>query len=57
MTADEINDGAWRVPAVAWIALFAATKVLFHLLTNDGYGFHRDELATIDDATLFFRLV
>lgn len=32
------------------ILLFAAAKVLFHLLTNDGYGFHRDELATIDDA-------
>lgn len=32
------------------IVVFAAAKVLFHLLTNDGYGFHRDELATIDDA-------
>jgi len=25
-------------------------KVIFHLVTNDAYGFHRDELATIDDA-------
>ena len=25
-------------------------KVIVHLLTNDGYGFHRDELATIGDA-------
>lgn len=50
MTADEIEKNSYRVPAVAWIALFAAAKILFHLLTNDGYGFHRDELATIDDA-------
>jgi hypothetical protein len=32
------------------IASFALVKVVAHLLTNDGYGFHRDELATIDDA-------
>ena len=32
------------------IVVFAVVKVLFHLWTNDGYGFHRDELATIDDA-------
>ena len=32
------------------IVVFAIVKVLFHLLVNDGYGFHRDELATIDDA-------
>ena len=24
--------------------------MIFHLITNDQYGFHRDELATIDDA-------
>ncbi|MGZ7040841.1 MAG: glycosyltransferase family 39 protein [Thermoanaerobaculia bacterium] len=32
------------------IVIFAIAKVIFHLITNDGYGFHRDELATIDDA-------
>ena len=44
----EIDPG--KRSAVGWILAFAAVKVLFHLLTNDGYGFHRDELATIDDA-------
>lgn len=28
----------------------AAAKLLFHLFTNGNYGFHRDELATLDDA-------
>ena len=28
----------------------AAARVLLHALTNGQYGFHRDELATIDDA-------
>jgi len=28
----------------------AAAKFLFHLFTNGQYGFHRDELATLDDA-------
>lgn len=36
--------------AIRWIALFAAAKLLFHLWSNGLYGFHRDELATLDDA-------
>ena len=32
------------------LVLLAAARLLFHLLTNNQYGFHRDELATIDDA-------
>src|SRR5215218_6010922 len=32
------------------ILLPALAGVLLHQLTNDQYGFHRDELATIDDA-------
>ncbi len=28
----------------------ATAKLVFHLLTNGQYGFHRDELATLDDA-------
>lgn len=36
--------------AIRWIAFFAAVKVLFHLWSNGLYGFHRDELATLDDA-------
>ena len=35
----------------AWaIVLFALAKLLFHIVTNTQYGFHRDELATLDDA-------
>jgi 4-amino-4-deoxy-L-arabinose transferase-like glycosyltransferase len=31
------------------LILLAAAVVLVHLLTNGQYGFHRDELATVDD--------
>jgi hypothetical protein len=30
--------------------LLAALRLALHLLTNNQYGFHRDELATLDDA-------
>ncbi|MEO8034756.1 MAG: glycosyltransferase family 39 protein [Acidobacteriota bacterium] len=39
-----------RDRTIQLIVLFAAAKVIFHVCTNEGYGFHRDELATIDDA-------
>ncbi|HEX9407821.1 MAG TPA: glycosyltransferase family 39 protein, partial [Thermoanaerobaculia bacterium] len=32
------------------IVLFVALKLLFHFWSNGVYGFHRDELATLDDA-------
>ncbi len=32
------------------LMVFAAIKLAFHLATNGQYGFHRDELATLDDA-------
>ncbi len=32
------------------VILLALAKVLLHTLTNGQYGFHRDELATLDDA-------
>jgi 4-amino-4-deoxy-L-arabinose transferase-like glycosyltransferase len=32
------------------LILLALTKVLLHTLTNGQYGFHRDELATLDNA-------
>jgi hypothetical protein len=32
------------------LALLALARLLVHTLTNDQYGFHRDELATLDDA-------
>jgi hypothetical protein len=34
----------------AILAALALTVVLLHTLTNGQYGFHRDELATLDDA-------
>lgn len=32
------------------LALLALFSILLHTLTNGQYGFHRDELATLDDA-------
>lgn len=32
------------------LILLAAAKLVLHLLTNHQYGFHRDELATLNDA-------
>src|SRR5215210_2505140 len=32
------------------LLLLALGRILLHQITNDQYGFHRDELATIDDA-------
>ncbi len=40
-----------RVSSDVWMLLvLAAALFLLHLLTNGQYGFHRDELATLDDA-------
>ncbi|HEX8149899.1 MAG TPA: glycosyltransferase family 39 protein [Pyrinomonadaceae bacterium] len=36
--------------ALLWIAVFAAAKLVLHTVVNRQYGFHRDELATLDDA-------
>jgi len=35
---------------VVLLAAMAAVKLVFHLVTNTQYGFHRDELATLADA-------
>lgn len=35
---------------LAILLVVAAARLLFHVLTNGAYGFHRDELAVIDDA-------
>ncbi|MBM3128007.1 MAG: glycosyltransferase family 39 protein [Chloroflexi bacterium] len=32
------------------LIFLALAKLIFHILTNGAYGFHRDELATLDDA-------
>ena len=39
-----------RRDVVVPLALLIGAKLLLHLITNQQYGFHRDELATIDDA-------
>jgi hypothetical protein len=35
---------------LAIVIAFSAAKLIFHVATNGQYGFHRDELATLDDA-------
>ncbi len=35
---------------VGILILLALAKLIFHILTNTQYGFHRDELQTLDDA-------
>src|SRR6516162_49651 len=35
---------------IGFLLILAGAKVLFHTLTNNQYGCHRDELATLDDA-------
>ena len=32
------------------LVLLALAKLIFHILTNGAHGFHRDELALLDDA-------
>src|SRR5579884_2220890 len=34
------------------LILLASARLVLHLLTNNQYGFHRDELATLDDARM-----
>jgi len=37
-------------PALRALLVLAALRLLLHTLTNGQYGYHRDELATLDDA-------
>src|SRR5436189_4718343 len=48
--ATDRNDPAQQRCALFLIALFVVAKVIFHTFVNTHYGFHRDELATLDDA-------
>jgi hypothetical protein len=53
MRSDAVTSAAakssWRSDT-AILAYFAASTVFVHLLIGGRYGFHRDELATLDDA-------
>jgi len=40
----------WLKSDVGVLALLALARIAFHTLTNGQYGFHRDELQTLDDA-------
>ncbi|MDN5780540.1 MAG: glycosyltransferase family 39 protein [Luteimonas sp.] len=42
--------GALSRPALGLLLAIALARLLLHLLTNGQYGFHRDELAVLDDA-------
>jgi len=43
--------GRWVLPSdLGMLILLALFSILLHTLTNGRYGFHRDELATLDDA-------
>ncbi len=44
-TTPALPDIAWR-----WLLALALARLLLHLATNGQYGFHRDELAVLDDA-------
>jgi hypothetical protein len=45
----DIRSSFWSVDLLALICL-ATTTVIVHLITGRRFGFHRDELATLDDA-------
>ncbi|MFZ0478403.1 MAG: glycosyltransferase family 39 protein [Terriglobales bacterium] len=44
------SEHSWWSGDVALLIYLAAATVLVHLITGGQYGFHRDELATLDDA-------
>jgi hypothetical protein len=48
-----MDTKTWRdyvLSDVGILIMLAAARLLFHILTNGQYGFHRDELATVDEA-------
>ena len=41
---------SWIPSDTGWLVVLAAVTIVVHVLTNGQYGWHRDELATLDDA-------
>jgi len=40
----------WMKSDIGVLVLLAVARLAFHMVTNGQYGFHRDELQTLDDA-------
>src|SRR5262249_1713759 len=50
VTTDKIGRDAPKRASIALLLALAALTVFVHALVGGRYGFHRDELATLDDA-------
>ena len=50
VTTDEIRRDMPKRASIGLLLALAALTVLVHALVGGRYGFHRDELATLDDA-------
>src|ERR1051326_2137825 len=44
------DDAGFFTSGVGIVILIALARIILHTLTNNQYGFHRDELQTLDDA-------
>src|ERR1043166_4542878 len=50
VTTDPVHCGTPERTSLGALMALAAVTVLVHALVGGRYGFHRDELATLDDA-------
>jgi hypothetical protein len=53
MKMTSLHQNRWReilLSDLSLLILLALIRIVLHALTNQQYGFHRDELATLDDA-------